>query len=126
MSDTRQALDRAAYALFQLKRFAGMPQAAIDFCREEHEKACAVLNEDGLPGPNGEWIACSDRMPGNYITVLITDGDGIRSTAFWSGSHWSVDVVSERDAVVITPEYWMPLPAAPSIPATGMPQGEKP
>ena len=40
----KNALDRAAYALFQLKRFADMPQAAIDFCREEHAKACSVLN----------------------------------------------------------------------------------
>lgn len=42
----RAALDRAAYALFQLKRFARMPQAAIDFVRLEHEKACEVLNEE--------------------------------------------------------------------------------
>ena len=42
----RKALDRAAYALFQLKRFADMPQAAIDFCREEHAAACAVLDGD--------------------------------------------------------------------------------
>ena len=40
----KEALNRAAYALFQLKRFVDMPQAATDFCRAEHEAACNVLN----------------------------------------------------------------------------------
>lgn len=44
----QSALRRAAYALFQLKRFVDMPQAAIDFCREEHAAACAVLDGDDM------------------------------------------------------------------------------
>lgn len=40
----RSALDRAAYALFQLKRFADMPDAAVAFCRAEHEIACGALD----------------------------------------------------------------------------------
>lgn len=43
----RGALDRAAYTLFTLKRYADMPQAAIDLCRTEHEAACRVLDGDG-------------------------------------------------------------------------------
>lgn len=50
----RGALDRAAYALFQLKRFADMPQAAIDFCREQHSEACRVLDGDGAVSAIGK------------------------------------------------------------------------
>ncbi len=41
----RVALDRAAYALFKLKRFADMPKDAIDFCREQHAEACKTLDD---------------------------------------------------------------------------------
>ncbi len=50
----RDALDKAAYALFQLKRFVDMPEAAIDFCRKEHAKACAVLNVELPQGESGK------------------------------------------------------------------------
>jgi hypothetical protein len=42
----RNALSHAAYALFQIKRMAGVPQHVIDFVRSEHAKACAVLDGD--------------------------------------------------------------------------------
>jgi hypothetical protein len=44
----REALNAAAYALFQIKRMVGVPQHVIDFVREEHAKACEVLNETPL------------------------------------------------------------------------------
>lgn len=41
----RTALDRAAYALFQIKRMSGVPQHVIDHVREAHQIACAALDE---------------------------------------------------------------------------------
>jgi hypothetical protein len=42
-------LDRAAYALFQIKRM--VPEAIHDFAAKSHEKACAILdNEQALKG----------------------------------------------------------------------------
>lgn len=63
-----------------------------------------------------KWIAVSERKPENYDTILIVDGDGIRSTGFWNGSVWLVDVVDPIDGMTITPTHWMPLPDAPVSP----------
>jgi len=41
----KDALNRAAYALFQIKRMA--PEAIVEFAKAEHEAACKVL--DGEP-----------------------------------------------------------------------------
>lgn len=38
------ALDRAAYALFQIKRM--VPEAVPSFASSEHEEACKTLNDD--------------------------------------------------------------------------------
>lgn len=45
----REALNRAAYALFQIKRMVDVPQHVSDFVRDEHEQACAVLNDETTP-----------------------------------------------------------------------------
>jgi len=42
----RNALDRAAYALFQIKRMTDVPQHVIDHVREAHDEACKVLDAD--------------------------------------------------------------------------------
>ena len=45
----REALDRAAYALFQAKRLA--PEAVREHCAKAHEAACKVLDEIPTPPP---------------------------------------------------------------------------
>jgi hypothetical protein len=42
VTDFRQALDRAAYALFQIKRM--VPEEIPKFAANEHSAACAVLD----------------------------------------------------------------------------------
>jgi Protein of unknown function (DUF551) len=69
------------------------------------------------------WIACADRYPRNYQTVLLTDGDGICSTGFWNGSRWMVDLCEGSSDPHLTPTHWVPLPAAPKDEPDGDPQG---
>lgn len=45
-SRLRVALDRAAYALFLVKRMQDVPQRVIDHVREAYDEACKVLDED--------------------------------------------------------------------------------
>ena len=59
------------------------------------------------------WVAVSERMPAAYETILLVDGDGIKSTGFWNGNDFAMDLDHEVDPR-LTPTHWMPLPAAPS------------
>jgi hypothetical protein len=66
-----------------------------------------------------EWIACADRHPGNYETVLVVDGDGIRSTGFWNGTRWTIDLCENAPSEpYLTPTHWTLLPKAPGSDAT--------
>lgn len=66
----RVALDRAAYALFQLKRFADMPKAAVEFCREAHLEACEVLDKDFRSAPHGSTGVCPAVRAGGRLRAL--------------------------------------------------------
>lgn len=76
-----------------------------------HVNAARDLLASAPSAIGSRWIACADRIPENYATVLATDGE-IASTGFWTGSVWVVDVAAEMDPLM-TPTHWMPLPEAP-------------
>lgn len=80
----------------------------LDFARE----VLRVYGAAPSATATSKWISCGDRLPGNYATVLIADGDGIRSTGYWTGKRWYVDVQHPADPE-ITPLNWTPLPEAP-------------
>lgn len=73
--DLRAALKRAAYALFQIKRM--VPEAIVEFARQEHKAACDVL--DGEPAPEREVS-----VPEGYVMVSDEVMDRIKS---WSEAY---------------------------------------
>ncbi|OIR49494.1 DUF551 domain-containing protein [Enterobacter sp. FB] len=56
--------------------------------------------------PDG-WVACSERMPENLVSVLVTGTWFHHAVAFWDGLSWC-DLDFEQPVT-----HWMPLPAAP-------------
>jgi hypothetical protein len=59
--------------------------------------------------PDG-WIKCSERMPENMDTVIISNGID-RGQGWWGGDSWQS--WSRYDSVPDEVTHWMPLPAAP-------------
>lgn len=59
-----------------------------------------------------EWIACKEKMPPEYETVIVGRTDvAWPITAFWTGSKWCNDEKS-TDGFYVT--HWMPMPKPPS------------
>ena len=96
--------------------FEALPRIQ-EFARQL-ERDLVAANERVEPESKPEWIACADRFPGSYETVLLTDSDGIRSTGFWNGTRWTIDLCEGSSDPHIVPSHWMPLPSSP---ATGNP-----
>lgn len=59
--------------------------------------------------PDG-WIKCSERMPENMDTVIISNGID-RGQGWWDGDSWQS--WSRYDSVPDEVTHWMSLPAAP-------------
>ena len=58
------------------------------------------------------WIDVTERMPGEYDTVLIgRTGVPWPITGFWTGEKWVNRDVREE---AIDPTHWMPLPPGPN------------
>lgn len=67
-----------------------------------------VSNLDELPDG---WVACSERMPEQFVEVLVCTEDGSRYVAALNQSmNWD-DGDFFDDIQYVT--HWMPLPAAP-------------
>ena len=58
-----------------------------------------------------QWIACSERMPGDKQRVLVWDGEQLAIAVRFSGppAFWGFNAF---DFTEVT--HWMPLPAAPT------------
>lgn len=62
-------------------------------------------------GGNSQWVACSERMPEQFVEVLVCTGDGGRYVAALNQSMTWDDGDFFDDIQYVT--HWMPLPAAP-------------
>ncbi|HCR2217411.1 TPA: DUF551 domain-containing protein [Enterobacter hormaechei subsp. steigerwaltii] len=67
-----------------------------------------VSNRDELPDG---WVACSDRMPEQFVEVLVCTEEGSRYVAALNQSMSWDDGDFFDDIQYVT--HWMPLPAAP-------------
>lgn len=56
------------------------------------------------------WVSVKDRMPGEGIQVLCTDGKYV-GTGDYVAQGWGIDPPWEVDAEAVT--HWQPFPAAP-------------
>ncbi|HFI2181312.1 TPA: DUF551 domain-containing protein [Enterobacter roggenkampii] len=56
------------------------------------------------------WIACSERMPGKLIPVMVMYEDGEMWSAIWTGTTWD-DGTEVPDPHAVT--HWQEMPAAP-------------
>lgn len=64
----------------------------------------------------GEWIKCSERMPGDFEAVLASDGDNVE--VMWRDSCGLWDCWAEGDGRMVGPyavTHWMPLPEPPEV-----------
>lgn len=84
-------------------------QMILDGCeRNEPINAIAnlllvtMLSERNTAQSNNEWVPCSERLPEEGITVLVTYEDGVVDVDYLEDGVWMV----WRDSVVA----WMPLP----------------
>ena len=61
-----------------------------------------------------EWIKCSERMPGDFEYVLVSDGVNVEVMWWDCGGFW--DCWSERNSNIDTDDvtHWMPLPPPPT------------
>lgn len=63
-----------------------------------------------------KWIKCSERMPDDFVDVLVTDGARVEVMWFDRDGYW--DSWVEPRSVTIDSEdvtHWMPLPELPSL-----------
>ena len=58
-----------------------------------------------LNQPEQQWIPCSERLPDNDESVLISNSHGV-TKAWWNGRFWTSIAVKEYKTVYA----WMPLP----------------
>lgn len=63
-----------------------------------------------------KWIKCSERMPDDFVDVLVSDGAYVEVMWFDSDGYW--DGWVEPQAVTVDSEevtHWMPLPDPPEV-----------
>lgn len=81
------------------------PKIVMSF--EELEKI--IVNQPKV----GEWIPCSERLPEDEETKIVTLSDGKVEGAFWNERNWwcmddSINLEVRTEDVIA----WMPLPPA--------------
>lgn len=64
----------------------------------------------------GKWIKCSERMPGDFEDVLVTDGCYVEVMWLDCDGYW--DSWVDGCYRTVCPDditHWMPLPEPPSL-----------
>lgn len=62
-----------------------------------------------------KWIKCSERMPGDFEDVLVTDGVDVEVK--WLDENYCWDSFMENNSNIRSCDvaYWMPLPEPPEV-----------
>lgn len=68
-----------------------------------------------LPGGAG-WIATAERLPEQWITVLVAKRDGHTGAAYYTRLYWMIFPFEQVGTDKVT--HWMPLPPPPPEAAT--------
>ena len=82
-------------------------QAVIDAIKRSRFLVDAMEKVIKLPPsqPEPQWIPCSERLPENDDSVLITHSQGV-TKAWWNGRFWANGMTKKFKTVTA----WMPLP----------------
>jgi len=97
---SRQAVIDALEKVADLYYYNEAWNYAIGRAEMEIEKLSSVQQEP-------PWIPCSERMPDNDESVLISNSHGV-TKAWWNGRFWTSIAVKKYKTVTA----WMPLPEA--------------
>ena len=95
---SRQAVIDALEKVADLYYYNEAWNYAIGRAEMEIEKLSSVQQEP-------PWIPCSERLPDNDESVLISNSHGV-TKAWWNGRFWSSIAVKKYKTVTA----WMPLP----------------
>ena len=97
---SRQAVIDALEKVADLYYYNEAWNYAIGRAEMEIEKLSSVQQEP-------PWIPCSERLPDNDESVLISNSHGV-TKAWWNGRFWTSIAVKKYKTVIA----WMPLPEA--------------
>ena len=74
---------------------------SMDYCDDILE----MIESQPTIAQESQWIPCSERLPENDESVLISHSHGV-AKAWWNGRFWSSVSIKKYKTVVA----WMPLP----------------
>ena len=83
---------------------AMMDEMILVFDRDRKE-ALNMAIEALRNSPTQQWIPCSERLPDNDESVLISNSHGV-TKAWWTGRSWTSIAVKTYKTVTA----WMPMP----------------
>lgn len=64
----------------------------------------------------GQWIKCSERMPDDFVDVLVTDGHYVEIMTRLGDGSWLVLLEEWSTCVSVDGiTHWMPLPEPPEV-----------
>ena len=106
LSFTHKALDtisrQAAIDAADRADYTGL---AVEDVKKVTDEVVKELKQLPSVQPKLQWIPCSERMPENDESVLISNSHGV-TKAWWNGRFWSSIAVKKYKTVTA----WMPLP----------------
>ena len=74
---------------------------SMDYCDDILE----MIESQPTIAQESRWIPCSERLPDNDESVLISNSHGV-TKAWWNGRSWTSIAVKKYKTVIA----WMPLP----------------
>lgn len=109
--DRSEYPDRVLYAADRVRYLIGEKAdrpCILDYDADAHS---GYVKPGNSPATPDGWVACSERMPEQFVEVLVCTEDGSRYVAALNHSmNWD-DGDFFDDIQYVT--HWMPLPAAP-------------